>query len=70
MSNKLYGDNVSNYLVEGDKSKGYLKNSNKGFGDGATSNPVKDYNSKGSFEGTTDNWFEGNKSGKGFSVER
>ena len=33
MSNKLYGDNVKDYLVEGSKDKGFLKNSGKGFGD-------------------------------------
>ena len=43
MSNKLYGDNVKDYLVEGAGKKGYRKISGGGYGDGKTSSPVKDY---------------------------
>lgn len=63
MSNKLYGANVD-YLVEGSKNKGYLKNSSKGFGDGKTSTPNNDFNSgrdSMTVEGTNA-WFEGKKS--------
>lgn len=70
MSNKLYGDNVSGYLVEGSKDKGYLKCGNKGFGDGKTSTPNTSYDSKQGVGFSTDGWFEGKKSGAGVSVKR
>lgn len=66
MPNKIYSD-VANYFVEGAKSSGYLKNSNKGFGDGSTSSPVKNYAGGQGTNGSTDGWFEGKKGGKGVS---
>lgn len=67
MSNKLYSENNSDYLVEGSKSKGYLKSSNKGYGDGTTSSPVNNFNS---FYGDADGWFEGKKSNVSSTVKR
>lgn len=66
MPNKIYSD-VVDYLVEGSKSKGYLKCGSKGYGDGSTSSPVSNYNSKQGVGSNTDSWFEGKKSGKGVS---
>lgn len=69
MSNKLYGDNVKDYLVEGAGKNGYMKISNKGFGDGPTSPGVKNFNEElGSSYGqwnSKKDWFEGNKSSVG-----
>lgn len=61
MPNKNYSD-VANYLVEGAKNSGYLKGKGKGFGDGATSSPVKDFNVS---YGDAGSWFEGTKSSVG-----
>ncbi len=58
MPNKIYSDVTPGYMVEGAKDSGYLKCDNKGFGDGATSNPVKDYNQSPQ---SPDSWFEGKK---------
>lgn len=58
MSNKLYGANVD-YLVEGAKNNGYLKGKGKGMGDGATSSPIKDYNTGQGSDNS--GWFEGKK---------
>lgn len=63
MANKLYGANVD-YLVEGAGKKGYHKNSNKGFSDGKTSFPIKDFNS--GYQ-SPESWFEGKKSSVGFT---
>lgn len=72
MSNKIYGDNLTGYLVEGAKSKGYLKSSGKGYGDGESSKPVSNYSSKESVPAlaNSDNWFEGKKSSVGTTVKR
>lgn len=68
MSNKLFASNLDGYLVEGAKAKGYLKCSGKGFGDGATSGPVKGYTDvRGK---SNDGWYEGNKSNVGTTVKR
>jgi hypothetical protein len=63
MPNKNYSDVTSGYFVEGAKEKGYVKNSNKGYGDGKTSNPVNDYNKS---YGNADGWFEGKNGSKGY----
>lgn len=68
MANKLYGDTVKDYLVEGANGKGYLKNGKQGFGDGSTSSPVSNYSTSGDKD--TNSWFEGKKSDKGFTVKR
>lgn len=62
MANKLFDANVD-YLVEGAKDKGYLKKGGKGFGDGATSSPVKDYNMGQGSDNSA--WFEGKKGSVG-----
>ncbi len=62
MPNKIFGDVVEGYLVEGAKDKGYLKNSGKGFGDGTPSSPVKDYTKVHS---GAENYFEGKQGSKG-----
>lgn len=67
MSNKLYGDNVTNYLVEGSKDKGYKKNSGSGFGDGKSGSIITDYNRSDRDCGS---WFEGKKSDVGTTVKR
>ena len=63
MSNKLYGYNVKDYLVEGAGKSGYMKSSGKGYGDGKTSDAVKGYNEDRSV-GAPD-WFEGKKGSVG-----
>lgn len=72
MPNKLYSDVNSDYLVEGSKDKGYLKNSGKGYGDGKTSGLVNNYSTdnKGTTISKEDKWFEGKKSGVGVSAKR
>lgn len=67
MSNKLYADNLDGFLVEGSKSKGYIKCGNKGFGDGKTSTTNSDYSSKQGVGFKTDGWFEGKKGSNGVS---
>lgn len=66
MPNKLYNTN-DDYLVEGAKNKGYRKNSGSGYGDGKTSNSVNNY---GNDYSSGDDWFEGKKSDKGYTVKR
>lgn len=63
MSNKLFNGNNTDYFVEGAQKKGYLKNSGKGFGDGATSNPVNGYGEGN--DPNPANWFEGKKGSVG-----
>lgn len=65
MGNKLYSS-VSDYLVEGAKSKGYLKGSGKGYGDGKTSGQVNGY---GDVHSGAPEWFEGKKSSVGTSAK-
>ncbi len=70
MPNKIYGDVVQGYLVEGAGKSGYVKNSNKGYGDGNASTPNTNYDSKQGVGFSTDGWFEGKKSSKGSTVSR
>lgn len=64
MSNKIYADNLTGYLVEGAKDKNYMKSSGKGYGDSSTSTPNTNYDSKNGVHMQGDkNWFEGNKGG-------
>lgn len=70
MSNKLYGANVSDYLVEGSKDKGYRKNSGGGFGDGNPNGLVKNFDAGFGVNSSPQGWFEGKKSDKGTTVKR
>lgn len=63
MSNKLFNGNNTDYFVEDAKDKGYLKKSGKGYGDGQTSSPVKDYDNRN--KGDSPEWFEGKKGNVG-----
>lgn len=62
MSNKLFNDNNTDYLIEGAKGKGYLKSGNGNFGDGKASSLVTNY---GNDYQSSDNWFEGKQGSKG-----
>lgn len=67
MSNKLYNGNNTDYLIEGAGKKGYLKSSGKGYGDGKTSEPIKDYSD--TTHGFSDNIFEGKKGSVGSGMK-
>lgn len=67
MPNKLYNGMNDDYFVEGAKGKGYLKNSNSGYGDGKPGSIITDYNRSNR---DCDCWFEGKKSDVGSTVKR
>lgn len=67
MPNKIFGDVVKGYLVEGAGKKGYLKCSDRGYGDGKTSSPVGNYNTGAGNDGSIDSWFEGKNGGVGYT---
>lgn len=64
--NKYFSD-VTPYLVEGSKDKGYLKNGKQGFGDGKTSNVDSSFSH--GYE-SAENYFEGKKGKNTFTVKR
>ncbi len=70
MSNKLFGDNVSDYFVDGSSKKGYLKSSNKGYAGDASGGKLVSGYGRAQSDFSTDGYFEGKKSNVGTTVKR